>query len=94
MTDLVNSFSPISLEQMSGVKLMNRTDTKFVTTMEHLRQLLKMACHDYYIQEIDGVRNLEYDNQWFAVYGGEDEEQPRTYEEEAHGGQRYGRMRV
>jgi hypothetical protein len=28
---------------------MNRTDTKFVTTMEHLRQLLEMARHDYYI---------------------------------------------
>jgi hypothetical protein len=49
MTDLINSFPPISLEQMSGVKLMNRTDTKFVTTMEHLRQLLEMARHDYYI---------------------------------------------
>ena len=47
MTDLVNSFSPISLEQMSGVKLMNRTDTKFVTTMEHLRQLLALARQDY-----------------------------------------------
>jgi hypothetical protein len=58
MTDLINSFPPISLEQMSGVKLMNRTDTKFVTTMEHLRQLLEMARHDYYIQEIDGERNL------------------------------------
>ena len=50
MTDLINSFPPISLEQMSGVKLMNRTDTKFVTTMENLRQLLEMARHDYYIQ--------------------------------------------
>ena len=65
MTDLINSFPPISLEQMSGVKLMNRTDTKFVTTMEHLRQLLEMARHDYYIQEIDGERNLEYDTTYF-----------------------------
>jgi len=53
------------LEQMSGVKLMNRTDTKFVTTTERLRLLLQMARNDYYVQEIDGIRNLEYDTTYF-----------------------------
>ncbi|MBR1547788.1 MAG: polyphosphate polymerase domain-containing protein [Prevotella sp.] len=61
MRELIQSFAPISLEQMSGVKLMNRTDTKFVTTTDRLRLLLEMASQDYYIQEIDGERNLEYD---------------------------------
>ena len=65
MTDLIGSFAPISLEQMSGVKLMNRTDTKFVTTTERLRLLLQMAQGDYYIQEIDGERNMEYDTTYF-----------------------------
>ncbi len=65
MTELVKLFAPISLEQMSGVKLMNRTDTKFVTTTERLRLLLQMAQHDYYVQEIDGERNLEYDTTYF-----------------------------
>lgn len=65
MTELLNTFTPISLEQMSSVKLMNRTDTKFVTTKERLQQLLKMALQDYYIQEIDGQRNLEYDTTYF-----------------------------
>ena len=65
MTELLNTFAPISLEQMSSVKLMNRTDTKFVTTQERLQQLLKMALQDYYIQEIDGQRNLEYDTTYF-----------------------------
>jgi hypothetical protein len=50
---------------MSGVKLMNRTDTKFVTTTDRLRLLLQMACDDYYVQEIDGERNLEYDTTYF-----------------------------
>jgi hypothetical protein len=50
---------------MSGVKLMNRTDTKFVTTTDRLRLLLQMACNDYYVQEIDGGRNLEYDTTYF-----------------------------
>lgn len=65
MTNLINSFAPITLEQMSSVKLMNRTDTKFVTTTEKLRQLLEMAREDYYVQEIDGQRNLEYDTTYF-----------------------------
>ena len=65
MTELLKTFAPISLEQMSSVKLMNRTDTKFVTTREKLQQLLAMALKDYYIQEIDGQRNLEYDTTYF-----------------------------
>ena len=44
---------------MSGVKLMNRTDTKFVTTIDKLRQLLQLAQSDYYIQEIDGERSVK-----------------------------------
>ena len=65
MTEVIKLFEPISLEQMSGVKLMNRTDTKFVTTTERLQQLLQMAQNDYYVQEIDGSRNLEYDTTYF-----------------------------
>ena len=69
MTELLKTFAPISLEQMSSVKLMNRTDTKFVTTQQRLQQLLTMALKDYYIQEIDGQRNLEYDTTYFDIRG-------------------------
>jgi hypothetical protein len=65
MTGILDTFVPITLEQMSGVKLMNRTDTKFVTNTEKLRQLLLLAQQDYYVQEIDGERNLEYDTTYF-----------------------------
>lgn len=65
MEELIQAFNPISLEQMSGVKLMNRIDTKFVTNTAHLRLLLKMAQADYAIQEIDGERNMEYDTTYF-----------------------------
>ena len=99
MIELLYKFNPITLEQMSGVKLMNRTDTKFVTTLDRLRLLLEMAQRDYYIQEIDGERNMAYDTTYFdtqafdmfplAVHGGEDEEQSRTDEEEAYRGDRH-----
>lgn len=65
MIELLSKFDPITLEQMKGVKLMNRTDTKFVTTIDRLRLLLEMAQSDYYIQEIDGERNMEYDTTYF-----------------------------
>ena len=65
MIELLSKFDPITLEQMSGVKLMNRTDTKFVTTVDRLRLLLEMAQGDYYIQEIDGERNMAYDTTYF-----------------------------
>ena len=65
MIELLSKFNPITLEQMSGVKLMNRTDTKFVTTLDRLRLLLEMAQSDYYVQEIDGERNMEYDTTYF-----------------------------
>lgn len=62
---LIDTFSPITLEEMSSVKLMNRTDTKFVTNRQKLAELLQMAGQDYYVQEIDGQRNLEYDTTYF-----------------------------
>ena len=54
MTSLISQFHPISLEEMGGIRLMNRTDTKFVTTTDKLLRLLQMAGSDYRIQEIDG----------------------------------------
>jgi hypothetical protein len=61
MKNLLNAFEPITLDEMKSVKLMNRTDTKFVTNTSRLRQLLKMARQDYYVQDIDGQRNPDYD---------------------------------
>lgn len=65
MTELINTFEPITLAEMSSVKLMNRTDTKFVTNQQKLCQLLQMAQQDYFIQDIDGKRNMEYDTTYF-----------------------------
>ena len=42
MEELLRQMKPITLAEMSGVKLMNRTDTKFVTTMPQLLRLLKL----------------------------------------------------
>ena len=68
ISNILGTFAPITLQQMSSVKLMNRTDTKFVTNTGKLCQLLQMAKNDYYVQEIDGCRNLEYDTTYFDTY--------------------------
>ena len=56
MEDILRQYAPITLDEMTGVKLLNRTDTKFVTNVPTLMRLLEMACGDYYVQDIDGVR--------------------------------------
>ena len=65
MAEILSQFKPITLAEMSSVKLMNRTDTKFVTTRSQLERLLVMARDDYYAQEIDGERNMLYDTTYF-----------------------------
>ena len=64
MEDILRQFDPITLDEMSGIRLMNRTDTKFVTTRPMLERLLQMACNDYYVQEIDHSHIAAY----YTVY--------------------------
>ncbi|MCR4766020.1 MAG: VTC domain-containing protein, partial [Bacteroidaceae bacterium] len=61
INEVTRLYEPITLAEMSEVKLMNRIDTKFVTTVQKLTQLLQMAKDAYWMQEIDGQRNLAYD---------------------------------
>ncbi len=55
----------ITLDEMSGVKLLKRTDMKFVTDMASLEKLLQMARGSYYSQENAGMRILPYDTVYF-----------------------------
>ena len=65
LTDVLATFDPITLEEMSSIKLMNRIDTKFVTTRRKLMQLLDMARADYWAQDIRGERLSKYDTTYF-----------------------------
>lgn len=60
LDNILRNMKPISLEEMTEVKLMNRFDAKYLTTLSKLEQLLKEAERDFLIQEIDGVRNSSY----------------------------------
>ena len=65
MESIIRTYDPITLDEMSGIKLMNRTDTKFVTTVDRLRLLLKLAHDDYRAQEIDSKRIASYYTAYF-----------------------------
>ena len=65
MREILNEFESITLDEMRGIKLMNRIDTKFVTTVPMLRRLLELAKGQYYVQEQGGLRISPYYTLYF-----------------------------
>ena len=60
----------ISLEEMSAVKLMNRTDTKYVISVRSLFGLLDFAREKgYSVQETDGKRLASYKTTYYDTAG-------------------------
>ena len=58
--DLLQQLEPITLEEMSSIRLMNRTDKKFVTNKVKLVELLQLAQGKYYAQYNAGSRIASY----------------------------------
>ena len=58
--ELLARLEPITLEQMSEIRLMNRTDTKFVTNKVNLARLLELAQGSYYAQVVEGSKVANY----------------------------------
>lgn len=65
IAEVAASFSPISLDEMQSVRLMNRTDTKFVISLRQLAELLLFARDFYRVQETLGERLIEYNTVYF-----------------------------
>lgn len=60
-----NQFAPIPLDDLDGVDLMNRTDTKFVLPVGHLAGLLDLLRADYRCLSLDGQRLCAYETLYF-----------------------------
>ena len=65
-SQIIGSFSPISLDEMDGVKLMNRTDTKFAFKLDTLPVLLEKMQSYYRVLSIKdklihNYKSLYYD---------------------------------
>lgn len=65
----VGQFDPISLAEMDSVRLMRRTDTKFVMPVYLLPRLLAMARSAYRMVEINGARPQPYETTYFDTCG-------------------------
>ena len=50
INDIVNGMTPISLDEMSAVKLMNRIDTKYVADDLTVAKLFSLIKDEYYVQ--------------------------------------------
>ena len=68
MTDKINalfeSFPPIRLEDMDRVRLMDRTDRKFLLNRENLPEFLEAIKGDYQLLKIKGKHLLNYQTQY------------------------------
>lgn len=56
---------PIALEEMDGIKLMNRIDTKFILPYPALAALLNEAAASYRVLSIEGERISDYSTLYF-----------------------------
>jgi hypothetical protein len=63
--NILNSFQPISLEEMDRVKLMNRTDTKFAFTVDKLIEVLPNLLPHYVVLDINNTRTPHYESLYF-----------------------------
>ena len=70
---ILNQMPVITLDEMKSVKLMNRTDTKYIFHKSQLPALLNDLLGDYYVQGIDGTlipkyKSLYYDTPDCLMY--------------------------
>lgn len=63
--DIIDTFKPVSLKEIGKVHLMNRIDTKYVTTIDKIISLLKTLSRLYLIQQIDGRKNMPYYTRYY-----------------------------
>ncbi len=63
--NILSGFSPITLQEMDEVKLLNRTDTKFVLPQTLFEEILPLLDANYKVLEIDHKRMAEYRTLYF-----------------------------
>ena len=67
--EILNDFDPITLAEMDGVKLMNRTDTKFVFKRQDLHGFLTILKEQYRVLNINDNLISSYKTLYFDTPG-------------------------
>jgi hypothetical protein len=65
LKNIIDGFSSITLDDMDGVRLMKRMDTKFIFNINKLPQLLELVMPWYFIVDVDGIRQQVYETTYF-----------------------------
>ncbi|MDF2435741.1 MAG: hypothetical protein K0Q95_117 [Bacteroidota bacterium] len=63
--EILNSFTSITLKEMDNVKLMDRTDTKYVFRLDNLPAFLEAIKDDYRVLDVNGHRISRYESLYF-----------------------------
>lgn len=63
--EIISHYQPITLKEMDGVALMNRTDTKYLMSMGQLEDVLAEVAHHYRILDVNGLRSNHYQSQYY-----------------------------
>lgn len=67
--EVIQHFDPVSLGEMDAVKLMNRTDTKFVFHSSQLQDLLSLSLEQYRVLQIQDIRTFQYNSLYYDTEG-------------------------
>ena len=65
INSILSKFEPITLEEMDSVKLMERTDTKYVFPVSELPGILEGMISQYRLLDINNVRNQRYESLYY-----------------------------
>lgn len=68
LDESLNSFKPVSLNEMDSVKLMNRTDTKYIFPSDRLPAILELARKKYKVLEIEEQRDFSYNTTYLDTH--------------------------
>lgn len=88
MNSILNTYDTITLEKMKKVRLMNRIDTKYVTTTEIFKKVLIEAKEFYFVQYTNGERLMPYHTLYY------DTTDCNMYLEHLHGRKRRQKLRI
>lgn len=88
MKDILCTYDAICIDEMEKVRLMNRIDTKYVTTLPILMQILKQARETYLVQDIGGQTIMPYHTLYYDTADAD------MYREHLRGRKRRQKIRI
>lgn len=65
LSSVLCTFDPITLSEMDGVKLLDRTDTKFVFHYHQLPGVLESLSKYYRVLDVNGIKKNRYETLYF-----------------------------